>query len=876
AGSDAGQVVHTDILLQRMHADDRATALQAVRQAVRDHTPLALELRHLLADGGVQWLSVYGLLHLDARGEPQRVVGTLQDITARKRAEAAVMASARRLSMALHASRMGVWEWTVEDSSVHYSPEVFELVGLPSPGPEGGQMPLDQMYECVHPEDRALLVRVVEHALANSGEFVVELRAVLANGEVRWLSDGGRVELGPDGRPLRVVGTLRDITEHRRIQQQLRDDALRRRVMIEQSRDGVVMLNTDGTVDDVNPAYAQLLGYEVAELREMHLWDWEPLSDAESTLRRLADAERGAVLYETVHRRKDASLINVEVSATRVELQGRALWFCVCRDVTQRRRAEQALRDSNELVVAVGDSLLDHMAVLDRHGVIHRTNAAWRSCADGETLTGGDTAVLLCGQPGDDYLEALKVAEAAGEGAVVRLVAEARRALEAVLGGQRASAEMEFPLPGVVALRWYRMSVTPLRTAQGGAVVLHADITRRKLTETALRESEARFRATFENSAVGIAEHDLNGGWISVNPRLCEITGYRRDELIKVDPVALTHADDLGLDRQMSRRVLSGELPSVTTELRYLRRDGSAVWVARTSSVVRDVLGRPQYVVSIIEDISERRRMQDRLHASEQQYRAMVDTLGEGVIVSDSGGHFLRCNPAAERLLGLTLAQMQASDTPWDMVDPDGAPVPRHELPLARTLASGQALRGTVLGWRLPGRSMVWLQVNCAPVDVRGPNPAGGPAEAGGAVLSFADITERKRIEAELAQHRHHLEEVVVARTLELQQAMRARVESEHFLRSVADNLPDMVAYWDGQRICRFANKAYRDWMGEPGVQVVGATREALIGPADQDDGEAAFAAAMGGRRQSFEYPLTHESGELRYSWIHYIPDRQV
>jgi len=141
-------------------------------------------------------------------------------------------------------------------------------------------------------------------------------------------------------------------------------------------------------------------------------------------------------------------------------------------------------------------------------------------------------------------------------------------------------------------------------------------------------------------------------------------------------------------------------------------------------------------------------------------------------------------------------------------------------------------------------------------------------------VSVIEDITERKRIEAELADHRQHLEVLVDQRTAELQAAMQAQAASEHFLRSIADNIPDMVGYWDAARVLRFANRPYQAWYG-CGRAVVGLNRQALMGEPDDDPGESAFAAALGGDPQHFEYELVNRLGERRMVWIHYVPDWQ-
>ena len=143
----------------------------------------------------------------------------------------------------------------------------------------------------------------------------------------------------------------------------------------------------------------------------------------------------------------------------------------------------------------------------------------------------------------------------------------------------------------------------------GEGVVCHFyDLSERQRLESALRESEARFRGTFENASVGVAHVDLDGRWIMVNNRLCQILGYSREELTILSYEDVTHPDDLPSKRDSMIRLLAGEMSSYAADQRYLRKDGSEVWVGLTVSVQRDAAGNPLYCIAIVRDITERRK----------------------------------------------------------------------------------------------------------------------------------------------------------------------------------------------------------------------------------------------------------------------------
>src|SRR4051812_6546924 len=132
-------------------------------------------------------------------------------------------------------------------------------------------------------------------------------------------------------------------------------------------------------------------------------------------------------------------------------------------------------------------------------------------------------------------------------------------------------------------------------------------------TEDALRESEERFRGTFENAGVGIADCDLQGRFVRVNQKLCEIVGYTREELLQKTGQDITHPDDLAASLEQFLPLLRGEQPGYSLEKRLDRKDGSPVWIDQAVSLRRDAAGTPVSVIAILQDISKRRALEEEL-----------------------------------------------------------------------------------------------------------------------------------------------------------------------------------------------------------------------------------------------------------------------
>src|SRR5438874_917189 len=150
--------------------------------------------------------------------------------------------------------------------------------------------------------------------------------------------------------------------------------------------------------------------------------------------------------------------------------------------------------------------------------------------------------------------------------------------------------------------------------------------------------------ATFEQAAIGIAHLTLNEEWISVNQRLCEITGYRRDEILQFKVEQLTHPEDMAASLDFIRRIKTGELPEYKMEKRYIRKDGGVIWVNLTVSIVRAASGDPLYIVAFVEDISQRREAEVEASRSLSLLRATLESTADGILVVDLDGRILSFN----------------------------------------------------------------------------------------------------------------------------------------------------------------------------------------------------------------------------------------
>jgi PAS domain S-box-containing protein len=254
--------------------------------------------------------------------------------------------------------------------------------------------------------------------------------------------------------------------------------------------------------------------------------------------------------------------------------------------------------------------------------------------------------------------------------------------------------------------RWFKTRGVPIRDGAGNVVKWFGtctDITDLRQTQEALAESEHRFRGTFENAAVGIAHTDLEGRFLRVNQKLCDILGYSRDELLARNVQDVTHPDDRGADQEQFPSLLRGEVSSVSRDKRYIRRDRSVVWVAVSVSLQRDAAGRPLNVISVARDIDHRKRLEKELRQAREAEaeRARLAEFGRDVGIALSQGDTLRellqpCAEAAVRYLGAAFArvwwlppgkdvlELQASAGLYTHLDGPHARIPLGQLKIGR------------------------------------------------------------------------------------------------------------------------------------------------------------------------------------------------
>ncbi|MEP7287870.1 MAG: PAS domain S-box protein [Chloroflexota bacterium] len=283
-------------------------------------------------------------------------------------------------------------------------------------------------------------------------------------------------------------------------------------------------------------------------------------------------------------------------------------------------------------------------------------------------------------------------------------------------------------------------NAAPIRDDTGaivGIILVFRDVSKQRQAQIALRESEQRFKAIFDQAAVGMTQWTLDGRCVLVNQRFCKMMGYSQEELLNHTLDAFTHPDDLPTQRKQLQQINSGEHKSFSMEKRYIHKDGSTIWTNVTSSSVRSFADDHDSYVSIVEDITERKRADEQLRFQAH----LLDTVGQAVIATNLQGKVIYWNRFAESLYGWSAEEAMGRNIGELTISSSTL---EQATEIMGHLRNGESWTGEFVVQRRDGTPFPALVTDSPIYD-----PSGALI---GIIGVSTDITERKRAEQALIQ----------------------------------------------------------------------------------------------------------------------------
>jgi len=557
-------------------------------------------------DGSRVWASTNARLLTDEKGNPVGVEGVTRDISARKKAEETLRDSEERFRLAFDDANIGVCLVDPQGRMLKVNDQMCEMFGYSRAELEGMTV-----NDIAHPEDTELSPRFMDRA--SSGEVdraEFEKRYIHKQGHVVWGRVSSSLVRDRQGNPLYFVSHVQDLTDHKRAEEAAKESEERFRNLVEVSPDGIAV-HQEGRIVFVNPAGARMLG---AENREdlmgkpiqdiVHPDCWE---EAGKRIQRMLKGETGLYPVEDCYVKLDGTPLPVEVVASPFTYKGKPAVQVVARDITDRKRAEQTLRESEERYRYVVENIEDFICTHDLKGnlLFVSSGPARLLGLDPADIVGTNLRSYLAPEVRDQFDNMLAAVRKDGRASGLMLV-------------QSSSGEKRL---------WeYRNTLHTGTDGEPTVIGIARDVTERRRAEQALRESQERYQELFNESKDGVYITALDGQLLDANQAFCEILGYARDDVVGQD-IRFTYVNPSDRDRFVQAIEESGFLKDYPLALR--RRDGREVNCLLTSSVRRARDGAVIGYHGILRDITEQRNLQNQL--LQAQKMEAIGTLAGGV-----------------------------------------------------------------------------------------------------------------------------------------------------------------------------------------------------------------------------------------------------
>lgn len=546
-----------------------------------------------------------------------------------------------------------------------------------------------------------------------------------------WLSVTARPLLDDTGQIRGGVAVFRDITAAKRTDEALRDSQERYRQLVTKASDIIYRTDASGRFTFVNPVAMRIMKYAEPELlgrRFIELIHPDHQPAAERFYGRQFIRKRPSTYYEFLALAKDGSEVWIGQNVQVLLEQGSVVGFqAVARDITDRKRAEEARLESEERLRSIVQSTGDAIILMDTRGQV----AFWNSGAE---KIFGYTAEEMLGQSVTRIIPS-RLREAHQRG-VERVAAAGRLTLEAdmfELTGLRKDGT-EFPLEFSLAA-WTAKSTLFIT----GII---RDISARRQAESALRDSEERFRAIMDHSPALIFIKDLAGRYLQANRQFEIISHLAPGDLVGKTDEEVFPPEQAAVFRDNDRKVLETGAPMKFEEA-VLHDDG-----LHTSVVVKfpllDAYGRCYALCGIATDITDRKRAEEARQQLTKDRLLLLESTGEGIYGIDRQGRCTFINSAAARMLGFLSDELLGQDM-HECIHysfPDGTAYPRAACRIKETLKRGKGFKGDEeVYWRKDGTAFP-VEYSSFPIIEH--------EQIIGAVVVFLDITERKRAEQQL------------------------------------------------------------------------------------------------------------------------------
>lgn len=484
-----------------------------------------------------RWFRSYDtVFSRDENGSVKQILGTSIDITEQRTAENLVRKQQHLLKQAAKFSQIGAWEWDLINDTFEWSSEVCDMLEI---APDATEPTFANFLEHVHPDDRVYLLESAQQALETGQLWTTEYRIITSTGDIKWLWSGGESSYDEAGEVQGLVGTLYDITQHKRVEQRLQESEQRYRTLFEQAMDGIVLIDpeTKQFVQHNQAAY-EMIGHTEISFRSLDMTILGQTKHLERVL------DEGQYQEEVLVPTGDGDIRYLSVHTTTITLNGKTYLLSFWRDITQQKYIENALFFTAQ--AGWSENSTDFLQAL----VTYLTNRLDVDYAFiGELVETQDAVITLVASHGDEILQNFRY-ELGGspcehvlrhnmavfpqnvQQAFPEDVGLVRLGVEGYMGIQLWDSDGA-PLGIIVLMSKKPLSRISLARSILQIVAVRAahEVERMRITAE-MRESERRYRTLLENAPVALIIVNRDGQIKFINRETAALFGYDEEELI--------------------------------------------------------------------------------------------------------------------------------------------------------------------------------------------------------------------------------------------------------------------------------------------------------------------------------------------------------
>ncbi|MBS0169180.1 MAG: PAS domain S-box protein [Nitrospira sp.] len=630
-----------------VHPDDLPAVMEAVAAHLRGDQPTySSEHRLRTKSGSWRWVLDSGrVVERDAQGAPIRATGLHLDISDRKELEAEQALAQRTLQTKQEAldeaqplAHLGSWEWDIATGAERWSDEHYRIFGL---DPAQTTPTYAIFLAALHPDDRERVEQAVAKTLQYDTRYNLECRITRPSGELRHIHCRGIVRRHADGSPVGMAGTVQDITEYKRAEFAWRDSETRMRSIFESAIEGIVVINERGQIETANAALLKLLGYEAHEFigKNISLIIPSPYREHhdEYLANYLVTGKRGIIGTgrDVQAVRKDGSLIDIHLSVSEMHIGASRKYTGMIRDVSERTRMEEAVRESEERFRELAESIdaVFWLTTPDKQQVLYVSPAfetMWESPR--EILASNPTFWLDHIHPDDR-----------------------KRVTVAAACQAHLPYDEEYRIVTPTGkVRWIRDRSFMIRNAQGETYRIAGiaeDITGAKELEAKLRASEQRHRSLVELSPHAIFVN-CDDQIVFANQACVRLFGALGPAQILGKPAMdFIHPDSQAIARERITRVRATNEMLTAIEEQFIALDGRIIDVEMAAAAIR--FEGKQAIQVILTDIRARKQLELALLATNMQLEAILaSATNVSIIATNTDGIITTFNTGATAMLG--------------------------------------------------------------------------------------------------------------------------------------------------------------------------------------------------------------------------------